>query len=131
MSGKVLSTRYIAFVVTVPAGTAIAVPDHTALPLGEVTLVEIDLRIPGGHAGFTGIRFEYAAVPLVPWNDSTAWIMGDDERLTFEVGFDVSAAVDAVAYNTDYFDHFFIVRCKVEDLYADSVTGSTAIVPIV
>jgi hypothetical protein len=129
MAGRVVSTRYLPTVVTVPAGTTAANPQETPIACGDVILDEIRLTVPSGHFGLTGIQFRYADTPIVPWNDRNGWLIGDNFRETFTVNFEVSSPLVVVAYNTDQYVHSFYVYLQVSDIPA--IRDSAAvIVPI-
>jgi hypothetical protein len=124
MADRVVSRRYYAFTVTVPANTAIASPVSQTIQVSFGTLDEIELIIPSGHAGLTGIQFQIAGAVVLPWGSvPTAgqtpgqWIIGNNLDRTWQIGVEVGATLIAKAYNTDTtYQHVFYGRCLVSDL---------------
>lgn len=117
--------------VTVPASTASSSPYSVDWPLEDATLVYVNIIIPAGHSGLTGIRLTRSGTQIVPYS-SNSWIISDDEKLT--IGFNdeiTSSGVKVVAYNSDIFAHTFYLRALIRDLPAPSSSSPaiTAIYP--
>jgi hypothetical protein len=108
--------RYLPFTVTTAASVTQAAPVTQSLALGDVILEDIELLIPDGPSGLCGIAFTYDGFPIVPWGLPVGYIIGNNDRLTFEVQSYVGHPIVAQTYNTDIFAHSLYVRCKVRDL---------------
>ena len=130
MPSKTVSTRYIATTITVPAGTTAAVPQITNLSVGSVVIDAVEIRIPPGHMGVTGIALEFSGTRIVPWTDTTAWIIGNDDLLAFDVDLEVSVPVQVKAYNTGGFDHTFYLRIRTSDIVLPTAPAYASIIPI-
>lgn len=120
---RVLWTRYFAYAVTTPAGTPIDAPQTTTLDVEDTILDSVELRIPDGHAGLTGWAIDYAEARILPWSSPDAWVRGDDDLLTFRVGFNITGSVNVVTYNLGVFDHTHIFR--LQQSYRRAGPGST------
>ncbi len=114
--GGSLATRYVVANITTPAGTATNTPLTTAVPLGDLTLVSAHLRIPSGHCGLTGWRIDYSGSTIVPYSNPPAYIIGDDDKLDFDVDYEVGNTLNIVTYNLDVYAHTHYAVLKVHDL---------------
>ncbi|MGH3571176.1 MAG: hypothetical protein ACRDUW_05005 [Pseudonocardiaceae bacterium] len=103
--------RYVPLDVTTAATTFPDTSPQTTDPaLGDVWMYKIELRIPSGHAGLTGIAITYAGVTIVPWSANLAWILGDNDYLTFDVNDEVGQSLRVVTYNDDVISHTHHLR---------------------
>lgn len=129
-----LSNRVESFTVTVPAGTtqAGATTTDTSFPDGQVQRIELD--VPDGHAGLTGIQIRAAGAQYIPFTEG-AFIVANDH----DFGWDVIVTIDtgvfsAVAFNTDVYDHNFYIRFSVLDfgyVAASASPAASVVVPVV
>ncbi len=111
--------------VTVPAGTTQAAPLVTPWLTEDNIVQYIELEIPPGHNGFTGIRVMKGDVQLVPWG-TNIWIVANDYTARFEVDDYVPTAdVNIETYNNGAYAHTFFLRMAITDL----PTASQAAVP--
>lgn len=85
-----------------------------ALPAG--IMEKIELQIPPGHVGATGIRFRQSKQQIVPWSNTVAWIIGDDIDMTFPVGIEIDTGFDIIAYNVGNYPHSFYLRFTIRQL---------------
>lgn len=110
-----MASRIYPLVVTVPAGTAIATPQVTPWFTEDNTVVSIELEIPPGHNGLTGIRVMKGDTQLIPWG-SGSWIVGNDLEHSFSVNdYLPTRDVTIQTYNTGQYPHSFYLRMWVED----------------
>lgn len=128
MPGRVVDPVVVPFTALVVAGTTIAAPTtfNPALPIG--TLERIELQIPPGHVGTTGIRFTYSGQQIVPWSNAVAWIIGDNLDLTFPVDFEIGNGLRVVAYNTGNYDHSFFLRFTIRQLPKSSGVPQVSVI---
>jgi hypothetical protein len=104
-----------------PSGTAVTAPLTTQVPLENAILVDVEVFIPPGHAGLTGIHIRQSAQQVIPFG-SLAWIIADNYNRIFPVNTEIgSRSISVRTYNTDVFDHTFYVRFHIQDL---NTTGS-------
>lgn len=98
-----------------PAGTLASAPLEVSTAFLPGDLVGIELNIPDGHNGLTGIRIAAAHAQVIPRTQG-AWIVGNDEHLSLDtIGYPSSGAWSALVYNSDLFDHTFHLRYLVAD----------------
>jgi hypothetical protein len=97
------------FAVLIPAGTAIATPQVTALALPPVRVDHVRVRIPPGPMGSVGWALGLAGVPLIPVNVG-GWIVADNEVLDWDLDdAPTSGAWQLIAYNTGNNPHTLYV----------------------
>lgn len=100
--------------VTTPAGTTQAVPQTTLWKLDEGTLLYLEVIIPRGHAGVTGLSVLNQGTQYVPWI-GTDWLSGDDRTVVVELETDVAASgLAIVTYNTGFYPHSHYLRCLID-----------------
>lgn len=115
MAGAIPASRVEVFEVTAPAGTLPAVPVEVATGFTPGELVGLEIVIPDGHDGLTGIRLALAHAQAIP-HTAGAWIIGNDETIEMDTaGYPNSGAWSAIVYNADAFDHTFHLRFYVAD----------------
>lgn len=116
------ASRVELFDVFVPAGTAKASPIEVPCKWNPGELAGLEVFIPDGHNGTTGLKIALAHNPIIPQTQG-AWIIGNDEKIEWPlVGYPNTGAWSAFAYNLDLFDHTFHVRFLVADF---AYTGQT------
>jgi len=104
-------THYIAVIDTsTPAATPIATPILTQISLGDVVINSIELRIPLGHNGYTGLQVRLADSVLIPWGQSGGWVTGNDEHITVEVDEEITVGLVIATYNLGAFTHAHLLR---------------------
>lgn len=116
--------RTVAVQVDVPAATTSSAPQKTTIDLGDVYIIEAELRVPQGHNGLTGIALVYDGQGLFPWATPVAYIVGNAETIKHEIGFPVGHAAQFWAYNTGAYQHSFYWRLKVQDSVLTTPEGS-------
>lgn len=111
--------------VTSAAGTAQSAAVETNLSFDPGIVRAIEILIPAGHAGETGIAIAQAHQIIIPY-DGTDWIIGDDNLLTWPVDdYLQTGSWSAFTYNTDAFnDHTWYVRFHVDELGAAVSTAA-------
>lgn len=116
MGSHALKTRYVPQQLTVPAGTASSAPTTLSWNLGAVILGSLEVMIPKGHAGLTGLAVTYSGQQLLPWVNAGGWLIGNDLDRRFTMQFEVGRPITLSAYNTDIFAHTFYLLAEVTDL---------------
>jgi len=117
--------------VAVPAGTPISAPVIQSWPLDEATLKRIEITIPDGHNGLTGIRILWAGQQIIPWSNNQ-YLVGSGRTIPVEFNQDITISGLVIeAYNTDVYSHSFYLLATVVDLTASqmssTMTGSGAV----
>lgn len=107
--------RIYSISVTVPAGTPIGAPVSVPWVTEDNTISDIELEIPPGHNGLTGIRITKGDIQLVPWSKNQ-WIVANDYSRVFPVGVYIPTGdLKINAYNTGSYPHTFYLRMTVTD----------------
>jgi len=130
MGDVAVTTRYQTFVHTVPAQTAIASAITTNLNLGSTQLARVRVTIPNGHAGITGMAMEFSGTRIVPWNDTAAWLRGNNEIEWLDVNLQVGRTVQLRGYNLDLIDHSFFLTFELDDKAFLNTRQTTIIRPV-
>lgn len=125
MPRRTVGPLYVPASIAVPKGTLAAAPLVTPIVVEAGQLEAIDLQIPNGHSGVTGIRFTLAGQQILPWSNTVSWIIGDDLRETFLCDVEVDTQLAAVAFNVGNYAHTFLCRFRIRQL-----DGNTAPTPL-
>lgn len=111
-----LADRVEVFTIVVPASTTSASPYSQDLEMRAGELVGVELVIPDGHLGLTGIQLAIDGQAVIPATRG-AYIVGNDDVIEWPLGgFPTGGQWQAVAYNTDVFAHTFYVRLLLTEL---------------
>lgn len=122
---RVLNRQLRLLKVTTPLGTTQAAPLTTSWNLGNVVLETVEIMIPRGHSGLTGIHIDYQGVALIPFSQPAVFLVAADETITIPVDLEIGAALSVVTYNTDVFDHAFYLRALVDVLLGQDTARDT------
>lgn len=107
--------RLQAFTINVPAGTTQAAPQQTSTAFNSGVLVGIEIEIPNGHVGLTGLQIASAHVQVLPITPGQ-WIVGNGSSIEWALEeLTDTGNWQAIAYNTDKFAHSFYLRFLVSD----------------
>ena len=126
-----LNDLYIERLYTVPTGNPSSAPITLVDSIGDVWVNSVNVRIPPGHCGQTGIQIQYAGVPIVPWNDPTTFIVEDDKDYNFDIDFEFDQSLTVILYNNGFYDHTFYVRWNVTPIVLMTPLVVAGLVPIV
>lgn len=114
---KSVLDRYFPYAVTVPAGTPIASPAVTIIPVDNLVLADVGLQIPDGPVGLTGIAFWYSGHQILPWDEGSGWIQGNNLVAEFPVNLEVGPTpISVLCYNLGAYDHTFYFRLHMRYL---------------
>jgi hypothetical protein len=116
---------------TVPVQTPPDSPLTLTDELGDVWVNSVNVRIPPGHAGQTGLQLQYAGVPIVPWNDITTFLVDNDKDYDFPIGFEFDQSLTIVMYNQGSYPHTFYCRWNVTPIVLLQPLLASGLVPIV
>jgi hypothetical protein len=99
--------------VTVPPGTTLENPLIVPWSLADANLDFIDIIVPDGHSGLTGVAVYWSGTQVVPWGTGT-WLVANDEKIHTPVGSYITiSGLSVYAYNTGQFEHSFYLRAHV------------------
>lgn len=94
------------------ANTAETAFTTTNITLATVFLWRMEVRIPPGHAGLTGIALVDGGSFAIPFsNPGRAWLIGDDDLLSYTYENELGKLNQLATFNTDdTYDHGWQVR---------------------
>ena len=108
--------------VTVAAGTPQSGPATTDVSFPDGTLQRLEIVVPDGHAGFTGIQVLASNAQMVPYT-AGAFLVANGETLAFDLVGQIDTGFFQVrAYNTDIYAHTFHLRFFVLDFAQQAPT---------
>lgn len=111
-----MASRVEQFEITTPTGTLQTAPQITSLAFQEGTIQRLELTIPGGHAGLTGIAFFHATVQVIPYRAGT-FIRGDGQEMGWDlVRYPAGGLWVVRTFNTDVYDHTHHLRLLLDDI---------------
>lgn len=122
--GTDVNTEYTAWVAPVSAiGTPATSPTVTPVSIGTAWVWRVEVRIPPGHAGLTGIALVDSSSFIVPYaNPGPAWLIGDDDLLEYPLDKQTGANLAFWSYNTSTdFQHGW--QCRVIYTPISAFTG--------
>ncbi len=113
------------FAVSVPAGTAKATPQVSALDMPARIVRSVRVRVPPGPAGTVGWALGAAGQRVLPWG-ADQWIVADDEAIEWPLEGQISSgAWQLQAYNTGVFAHTLYVTFQLDPPAAGAGLGLT------
>jgi len=99
--------------VTVPPNTPENNPLIVPWPLTDANLDWIDIIVPDGHNGLTGVAVYWSGTQIIPWG-TASWIVANDEKIHTPTNTYITISGLAVyAYNLGTFEHSFYLRGHV------------------
>lgn len=115
----------------IPASTPQSAPVTQTVDLGQTQLIEVEVVIPNGHVGLTGLLIRVGDTQVVPWtNTTTTFLVGNNEVRRFDCNTQAGAGIVVRAFNTDVLQHSFYVRWTVDDNQYLTVPQRRLIVPV-
>lgn len=118
-----MASRVYELTITVPSGTNASNPQVTPWVTEDNVLDSIEVEIPPGHNGLTGIRVMKGDVQILPWSGNT-WIVASDYDRVYQVGaFTPTRDVTVQTYNNGTYNHTFFLRMTMSD-YVPPGSGS-------
>jgi len=124
-----VAERIELFDVTVPAGTAIATPQTTALVFDPGIVERIEIVVPPGPSGLVGFQIRHSGETVIP-HSASQWIIADNEPINWPVqGFPEGSAWSFRGYNLDVYSHTIYFRFHVNETVRSN-NGRVPLVPI-
>lgn len=104
-------------VVTCAAGTLQAAPTETDLTFAPGIVREVEIVIPDGHQGETGLGLAVAHQVIIPATGNN-WLVGNDEVVRWPLSnYPDTGAWSAFTYNSDpTYDHSWYLRFLIDEL---------------
>lgn len=115
MGNVAVTRRIIERKFTIPRNTPSTAPATQALNIVDTQLVSVNVIIPAGHMGLTGLAVRLGTTRVVPWDDPNAWLRGNNEDKTFPVYTQGPAIATLLGFNTGVLEHSFYLRFLVDD----------------
>lgn len=113
-----MSTRVESFDVTVPAGTAIASPQETAMSFQRGRVDRLKVFVPPGPSGLVGFQIAHSGQPIIPRNP-LSFIVTDNEHVDMDLdNYPTGDAWSIMAYNIDVYDHTLYITFHITDFGA-------------
>src|SRR5690349_17381465 len=110
-----MATRIYETQVTVPAGTPKAAPQVTPWVTEDNLINLIELEVPPGHNGLTGIRVMKGDTPLLPYN-ANSFIIANAYTASWPVNDYVPTGdLKIQTFNTGAYPHTFYLRMTISD----------------
>lgn len=104
----------------------------TLVTLGERKLESVDVYFAIGHAGLTGVNLSYGGVAILPWNQPSAFLLGNNERRYFDIGIHVSGPVTVTTRNQDKaYTHAIVLTWKLTEIELTGESTLPSVPPIV
>lgn len=102
------------FVVLVPAGTPVAVPQVTDISFPQRIVRVVGWRVPPGPSGVMGWALTSAGAPVIPAQPG-AWIIADNQAAEWDLdGYLDSGNWQVTAYNTGVYDHSLYLTFQLD-----------------
>lgn len=127
-----VNTEYTAWVEpSSPLGTPATSPTVTTVGIQTAYVWRVEVRIPPGHAGVTGIALVDSGSFLVPYaNPGPAWLIGDDDLLEYPLGKETGVNLALWSYNTSTtYDHGWQVRIVYTPIAAFNADQADIVTP--
>lgn len=116
--------------VAVAAGTAEASASTTAFAFAPGLLVGLEVTVPSGHAGLTGLALLQAGEQLIPRTRGD-WLVADNAELRYALAYVAESRLwTARAFNTDVYPHTFYLRFLFDELVREERGEPTPLVPL-
>ena len=116
---------------TCSANTAESSYTLTDTGIATVYLWHLEVRIPPGHQGLTGIALVDSGNWIIPYSQNDpAWLIGDDDLLQYDYNKELGANVQFATYNTDDTnDHAWQCRLIYTPMSVLDTSGESIVVP--
>ena len=124
-----MADRIEPFTVLIPAGTAIAAPQVSALDFDDGIVTQINITVPPGPSGFVGFQFTHKGGKVIPSTGNT-FIIADDRQIAWPVSnMPTASGWQLRAYNTDIYPHTLYIEFMIDEIPV-APPASVTLVPI-
>lgn len=126
------SIEYVQVVTpTCTANTAASAYTTTPAGIATVMLWRMEVRVPAGHQGLTGIALVDGGAFVIPYTSGgPAWITDDNQLLEYPYNKELGATVTLATYNTDTtYNHGWQVRLVYTPMSAVEADQGAIVVP--
>lgn len=129
MPRRTVDPAWVPATILTPLTATKAAPLSTNPDLGLGILQMIELQIPAGHSGATGLRITLAGQQIFPWSNTPAWLVGDDLLERYDIDLQVDSGLRVLTYNIGQFPHTFYLRFLVKQIDTTPVRRTVTLVP--
>ena len=105
--------QYWPLTVNVPASTGSGSPVTVNWPIVQGHLKRIEIQIPAGHHGNTGIKIRYHQQQIYPWANNYFLVESGGLRTAEWDDEIMGTGLDVQAYNTDIVSHRFFLLAEI------------------
>lgn len=124
-----ISTRVSNLEFTIPAQTPIDTPWTNNPQFGDIQLHKVEVRIPPGWNGAAGFQILSNDSFIIPWGETSDWMVESDAELVFTWEDEVDTALYVNGYNLGAYDHTAYMRFFYTPIVL--VTATIAVTPLV
>jgi poly(A) polymerase Pap1 len=117
--------------VTVPVAQPANNPLVSRPLIGNIWLESVEIQVPAGHMGQTGIVIRNNGTQIVPWSATPHFIIVNNAILHYNIGVEVDTRLAVATFNTDAFVHTFYLRFFGIPMNLVNARLNPAIVPLV
>jgi len=126
-----VADRIEQFEIMVPASTAIATPQTTALSMPDGIVVALEFAVPPGPSGLVGWMLLHSTQQVIPRTPGTYFVMDNDIRHWDLHNFPTGDAWAIQSYNTDVFPHTIRFTFLVDEFPPTNyLTSSVTLQPL-
>lgn len=114
-----------------PINTPASAPVITSVNIGTAWVWWVEILIPAGHAGYTGIALVDSGAFILPYaNPGPAWIVGDDDLVRYNYDKSTGVNLNFWSFNTSTdFAHTFYCRIGYTPIAALEEGGASITTP--
>lgn len=124
-----MAQRTELFAVTVPAGTAQASPQVTALSFPDGIVEAIEFIIPPGPSGLVGWQMRHSGQFILPRGSNSFFVMDDTHKTWALENYPTGNKWQLAAYNNDVYNHLLQFIFHVNEL-SETVGAPPPLIPI-
>lgn len=125
-----MADRTELFPVTVPANTAQATPQVTALAFPDGVVTALEFIIPPGPSGLVGWQIRYNGQVIIPRKGNGFFVMDNTHESWPLTNYPTGGGWQLAAYNTDTYSHLLQFIFHIDELHAPAARPLT-LAPIV
>lgn len=122
-----VDARYLQTSIVTNARTALKTTTWT---FGPAILDELQILWAPGHLALTGVRVSVQGVTILPWNQPTAFLVGDNERQIYAMGIHIFSSITVATQNNDGYVHTHYLVAKLSDVPLTGDNPSPAALPL-
>lgn len=103
----------------------------TTVRIGDRIADSVTVFFTPGHVGLVGVAISYAGLQLLPYGQSGSFVLGDNERLTYELGMYLPGPITVTTRNQDSAAHTVQLTWKVREIALPGSLPVAAPIPLI